>query len=79
MDEMIWHEIPPMSPSQEAELIKEGARIDPTTGRLPEDLTDPLCDHCGEEPWTTMFTLTGEYQRTRRLGTACTVEFLEWV
>jgi DNA-binding CsgD family transcriptional regulator len=71
--------IPNMDPLVQAELIKEAARIDPTTGRLPENLGDPDCDHCGEQPWTTLIILTGEYTRSRRLCGNCTVELLEWV
>jgi len=67
-----------MDPEQQAELIKEAARIDPTTGRLPESVDDPGCDHCGD-PWTVQLTFKGEYNRTRKLCTSCTEQVLGWI
>jgi hypothetical protein len=72
-----------MDPVQQAELIKEAARIDPVTGRLPEELHNPTCDHCGDTPWKVFVTLSvfgGDLLgATRRLCQACANEFLEWV
>lgn len=68
-----------MGPEQQAEFIKEAARIDPTTGRLPEHEDDPSCDHCDEHPWTVELTFRGEYNRTRKLCTECAGEVLAWI
>lgn len=77
-------ELPPqLDPVVEAELIKEGARINPMTGRLPEHANDPMCDHCGEDPWTVLIlfnTLVEEFHNwSRRLCGTCTKEVLGWV
>jgi MinD superfamily P-loop ATPase len=53
--------------------------IDEVTGRSVENNDDPNCDHCSEARWSVLFTLTGEFTKTRKLCTGCTVEFLEWV
>lgn len=68
-----------MNPEQQAELIKEAARIDPSTGRLPENLDDVMCDHCGEDRWSVLLKFTGEFERSRRLCPNCAGEVLEWV
>lgn len=70
-----------IDPVTEAELIKEGARIDPETGRMPENRDDPECDHACGRKWEVRVVLDmGPLgTRTRRLCLECTNEFLEWV
>jgi hypothetical protein len=68
-----------MDPVAQAELIKEAARIDSTTGRLPENETDPMCDHCGEHNWSTWLIFSGGYDRSRRLCEDCARQVLEWI
>jgi hypothetical protein len=70
-----------MDPIIQAELIKEAARIDPITGRMPEDKDNPACDHCGRT-WTVLVTFTDMddiRERTRRLCRKCTTHILEWI
>lgn len=74
--------LPSLSPIEQAELVKEAALIDPMTGRTPARLEDPMCDHCGENTWSRLITIsTGETTpiATRRLCENCCRAILEWI
>ena len=74
-----------MDPVSQAELIRSAADIDPTTGRDPEHLYDPECDHCADESWTILLKFVGHAESdlahgfTRRLCDDCARLVLEWV